>query len=132
MNHINHMKNKIEQLRIEKDGLESSSNSTSSSISETSSDKQSWVNSVVIQPCWGGMEIVICSGGPGGQDLPLSSVLEVLVIQEGLNVVKCASSKANGRLIHTIQTEVYMYIHKHIWINYHYNINFYQLRVSIL
>ncbi|XP_048326788.1 transcription factor bHLH126 [Ziziphus jujuba] len=105
VNHINNMKNKIEQLTVEKDKIESSLNiSTNSPKSETSSDnKQS--NSVVIRPCWGGMEIVI-SGGLSGEDLPLSSVLEVLVLEEGLNVVRCASTKANGRLIHTIQAEV--------------------------
>ncbi|XP_015877984.3 transcription factor bHLH118 [Ziziphus jujuba] len=107
VNHINNMKNKIEQLTVKKDKLESSSNiSTSSPKSESSSEKQCLANSIVIRPFWGGIEIVISSGGLRGKDLPLSCVLEVLVLEEGLNVVRCASTRANGTLIHTVQAEV--------------------------
>ncbi|KAF3433078.1 hypothetical protein FNV43_RR24180 [Rhamnella rubrinervis] len=106
VNHINQMKDKIEHLTSEKNKLESSSNySTSPSPKSESNSEKSSLNSVVIQPSFGGMEIVI-SGGFREKDLSLSRVLEVLVVEEGLNVVKCASTKVNGRSIHTIQAEV--------------------------
>lgn len=108
VNHINHMKDKIQHLTLQKDKLESSSNySTSPSPKSESNSENSSLNSVVIQPSSGGIEIVI-SGGFREEDLSLSRVLEVLVVEEGLNVVRCASTKVNGRSIHTIHAEVYM------------------------
>lgn len=111
VNHINHMKDKIQHLTLEKDKLESSSNySTSTQIPSPKSEsnlENSSLNSVVISPSFGGMEILI-NGGFREEDLSLSRVLKVLVVEEGLNVVRCASTKVNGRSIHTIKVEVYM------------------------
>lgn len=111
VNHINQMKDKIQQLTLERDRLESTSNPKSASSTRQipspksgSNSDNSFRNSVVIRPCFSGMEIVI-SGGLREEDLPLSRVLEVLVV-EGLNIVKCASTKVRGRFVHTIQAEV--------------------------
>ncbi|XP_062075443.1 uncharacterized protein LOC133779506 [Humulus lupulus] len=56
---------------------------------------------IIVRPCLGGiLEIIVIS-----IHLSLSRVLEVL-LQQGLSVEGCYSAKVNGRLIHTIKSEV--------------------------
>ncbi|KVI06035.1 transcription factor bHLH118-like [Cynara cardunculus var. scolymus] len=61
-------------------------------------------NTVSVNPCNGGIEILInsCSIQDG---FSLSGVLKALV-EEGLNIISCTSTKVSERLFHTIQSEV--------------------------
>ncbi|XP_062075440.1 transcription factor bHLH120-like [Humulus lupulus] len=63
-----------------------------------------------VQPCGGGLEIVISSTGDfgGASVLPLSKILQV-ILQEGLCLISCISTKVNGRLLHTIKSEANYY-----------------------
>lgn len=101
VNYINHMKAKIESLTVKRDELKSRSGYLSAQATdrESGGSQSSFFNSIVVRPFLGGIEIVISIC------LPLSRVLEVL-LEEGLNIVGCSSTKVNGRLIHTIQSEV--------------------------
>ncbi|PON88056.1 Achaete-scute transcription factor-related [Trema orientale] len=101
VNYINHMKTKIEALIVMRDELKSRSDYSSAQATdhESGSSDTDYLNSVIVRPCWGGIEIVI------SVRFPLSRVLEVLN-KEGLNIAGCSSTKVNGTLIHTIQCEV--------------------------
>ncbi|KAK8521335.1 hypothetical protein V6N13_077446 [Hibiscus sabdariffa] len=58
----------------------------------------------MIRPSFMGIEIMFrCASDD--RDLSLSTVLSVLV-DEGLPVVSCVSTKPEEQLLHTIQTEV--------------------------
>ncbi|KAF4391827.1 hypothetical protein F8388_017422 [Cannabis sativa] len=115
VNYINYMKTKIEASRVRRDDLKSScflnSSITHQNIDcEISSNVQNCksqnynllvnINNIIVRPCLGGiLEIVISS------HLPLSKVLQVL-LQQGLSIEECYSTKVNGRLIHTLKSEV--------------------------
>lgn len=101
VNYINYQKNKIEALKIKRDELKNSfdSSAQSSDSGGRSYNSRNLLNSVIVRPCLGGVEIVISSS------LVLSRVLEIL-LEEGLNVVGCSSTRVNEKLIHTIQSEV--------------------------
>lgn len=102
VNHINYMTNKIEALTIKRDELKSSFDSSAQTTDPGSGSynpENHSTNSVVVRPCLDGIEIVISS------PFALSRMLEIL-LKEGLDIVGCASTKVNGRLIHTIQSEV--------------------------
>lgn len=102
VNYINYMTNKIEALTIKRDELKSSFDSSAQTTDPGSGSynpENHSPNSVVVRPCLDGIEIVISS------PFALSRMLEIL-LKEGLDIVGCASTKVNGRLIHTIQSEV--------------------------
>ncbi|KAJ1402540.1 hypothetical protein SESBI_27947 [Sesbania bispinosa] len=52
-----------------------------------------------------GVEIAICSGFDKEGCSPLSDLLEIL-FQEGCDVVSCVSTQVNGRIFHTINSQV--------------------------
>jgi len=58
----------------------------------------------------GAMDIEINARVGEEDGFPLSRALHVL-IQEGLNVVDCVSSKVNQRWTYVIRCEVFTYIH---------------------
>lgn len=91
VNYISHLKNNIKELEIKRNNLK----------------KLSGRSSVTVNRCQGGVEVLINSCGFGVEGrLPLSKVFAVLT-ERGLNVVSYVSSEVlNGRLFHTIRSEV--------------------------
>lgn len=86
VNYINHLKKNIKELSAKRDELKSHA-SCSFSIHKN--------NTTV------GVEISTKEEG-----VPLSKLLEQL-LKEGLDVVSCFSIQVNGRLLHSMQCEVY-------------------------
>jgi hypothetical protein len=103
VNYIKYLQKKIKELSAKRDGLKKSPNLSFDSPSG-SSNKYSPISPVTLQPYPGGIEVVFDSDFRG-QDSPLSRVLQVL-LEEGISVVNCVSTKVNERLFHTVQTEV--------------------------
>ncbi|KAJ6889564.1 hypothetical protein NC652_030339 [Populus alba x Populus x berolinensis] len=103
VNYIKYLQKKIKELSAKRDGLKKFSNLSFDSPSG-SSNKYSPISPVTLQPYPGGIEVVFDSDFRG-QDFPLSRVLQVL-LEEGISVVNCVSTKVNERLFHTVQTEI--------------------------
>lgn len=107
VNYINQLQNNIKELGAKRDGLLKKGNSIShenESISGTSSGAVGPTTCVMVQPCSGGVEIMVNSGLTD-EGLALSSVLQVL-LDEGLVVYSCVCTRVNQRLIYTVQSEV--------------------------
>ncbi|XVF09734.1 hypothetical protein REPUB_Repub07fG0120900 [Reevesia pubescens] len=99
VNYIKHLEKKVNDLDAKRYELKRVSNfAAPGSGTETSN------YCFIIRPCLIGIEIMFRCGFKE-QDLPLSRVLAVLV-DEGLAVVNCISTKSEEYLLHTIQTEV--------------------------
>lgn len=94
VNYIKHMEKTIEELKIKREALHMVSNSNTSSST----------SSITVSHCLGGLEILINSS-LRDEVFPLSRVLELL-LEEGLEVVSCASTQVNDSFLHTIKTEV--------------------------
>ncbi|XWS61068.1 hypothetical protein CRYUN_Cryun07bG0093900 [Craigia yunnanensis] len=99
VNYIKHLEKKVKDLDIKRDELKRVSN-----LAVLVSGIKTSNNCFIIRPCLLGIEILFRCGFKE-QDLPLSRVLAVL-IDEGLPVVTCVSTKSEEYLLHTIQTEV--------------------------
>ncbi|XP_024029681.1 transcription factor bHLH120 isoform X2 [Morus notabilis] len=108
--YIKHLQVKIKDLGAKRDGLKKSSD-----LSTRPTDRDGSVSSsscspvpgrfLTVQSCRGGVEIIIGVGDFGeGKCFPLSRILEVL-LEEGLSLVSCVSTKVNDRFLHTIQSE---------------------------
>ncbi|KAL4298394.1 hypothetical protein GQ457_12G007230 [Hibiscus cannabinus] len=65
---------------------------------------EAFPSSVVVRQSLDGAEVVV-STGLDGQALNLSRVLQLL-LEEGLDVVNCISTRVDGALIHTIKLKV--------------------------
>ncbi|XAR71767.1 hypothetical protein NMG60_11018177 [Bertholletia excelsa] len=100
VNYIKDLQKNIRELEIERD--KQIKLPSSCSTGGTGSFCSCSSSLVIVTTCRGGMEILIssCCG------FPLSKVLSVLV-QEGFNVVSCSSAEVNGRLLHTVRSEVH-------------------------
>ncbi|KAJ6869687.1 hypothetical protein NC651_034423 [Populus alba x Populus x berolinensis] len=103
VNYIDYLQKKIKETSATRDELKKLSNISSGASPSGCSNKYS-SSSVALQPYPGGIEITFDSDLMG-RDLPLSRVLQVL-LEEGISVINCVSTKVNERLFHSIQTEV--------------------------
>uniref|UniRef100_A0A6N2KDX9 BHLH domain-containing protein n=1 Tax=Salix viminalis TaxID=40686 RepID=A0A6N2KDX9_SALVM len=92
-----YLQKKIKELSAKRDGLKKLSNLSFDAPPSESSNKYSPISSVTLHPYPGGVEI--------GARSSLSRVLQVL-LEDGISVVNCVSTKVNERLFHTVQTEV--------------------------
>ncbi|CAI9771867.1 unnamed protein product [Fraxinus pennsylvanica] len=100
-NYIKHVQTNIEELSSRRDKLKNSSKSTIDSKNGSSSVVST--HGIVVNPFRDGMEILICSSlKPEG--FHLSRVLQEL-LEMGLNVISCESTKANEKSIYRIQIE---------------------------
>ncbi|XVF50721.1 hypothetical protein PTKIN_Ptkin04bG0125300 [Pterospermum kingtungense] len=99
VNYIKHLEKKVKELDVKRDELKRVSNLAALDPGTEPSN-----HCFIIRPCLIGMEIMFRCGLKE-QDLPLSRVLALLV-DEGLPVVNCVSTKSEEYLIHTIQIEV--------------------------
>lgn len=101
--YINDLQKKIKELSFLRDEMKKLSKLR---VLEPEGDRLNGFapTSVMVRPCFVGVEVVINSGF-GNQSLHLSRALELL-LEEGLDVVNCISTKVNQRVIHTIQFEV--------------------------
>lgn len=111
VNYIEYLKKSIQELSVKRDEIKMLSNL--SALDEdlgnasSSSDKYcSLTNCVAVHPFWGGLEIVINSCF-GDETLHLSTVMQV-ILEEGLDVVRCVSSQTNQGFLHSIYSEVYI------------------------
>lgn len=97
VNYINHLQKNIKELSDKRDELNNLSNilkkdHASASFTFHQSD--------------GCVGIEITSGFREEEGLPVSKLLEIL-LEEGLEVVSCISTKVNGKLLHSMQCEVW-------------------------
>ncbi|KAB1210785.1 hypothetical protein CJ030_MR2G014091 [Morella rubra] len=102
--YIKHLQNKMKELSAERDKLKELSTSNIALEPESGTSTASPASCVLVRPCSGGVEIMVNSSLKE-QGLPLSRALQVL-LEKGLAVYSCVSSKVDERLIYTIQAEV--------------------------
>ncbi|KDP25548.1 hypothetical protein JCGZ_20704 [Jatropha curcas] len=100
INYIRHLEDKIQALKDELRELSNSSSTTSKDNILESSDER---DALTVKPCLVGVEVVIDTGLR--KSFPLSGVLQVL-IEEGLSIVSCSSTKVKERMLHTIISQV--------------------------
>lgn len=103
VNYIDYLQKKIKETSAKRDELKKLSNFSSGASPSGCSNKYS-SSSVALQPYPGGVEITFDSDLMG-RDFPLSRVLQVL-LEEGISVINCVSTRVNERLFHSVQTEV--------------------------
>ncbi|KAG7986687.1 hypothetical protein I3843_03G093900 [Carya illinoinensis] len=103
VNYIKHLQNNIKELVDKRDELKKPSNSNIALEPENETLTSCQRTCVMIQPCLGGVEIMV-SSSLTDQGFPLSRVLQVL-LEEGIAADSCICTKVNERLIFTIQTE---------------------------
>ncbi|XP_028773242.1 transcription factor bHLH118-like [Neltuma alba] len=105
-NYIKSLQEKTQELQIKRDKLKQKANPSllGAEIDESSSSHANMVKYVNISPSPAGVEISVDSGLEESS-FPLSLLLEILM-QEGCNVVSCVTTPVNGRLYHSIKSEV--------------------------
>ncbi|KAK8537088.1 hypothetical protein V6N13_042036 [Hibiscus sabdariffa] len=100
--YIKDLQKRICELSSKRDELKKLSDSSVFGRGMSSNDDLT--SSAVVRQSLDGVEVVI-STGFGARALTLSRVLKLLV-EEGLGVVSCVSTRIDGGLVHTIQSEV--------------------------
>ncbi|XVE64131.1 hypothetical protein DITRI_Ditri07aG0077400 [Diplodiscus trichospermus] len=105
VNYIKYLKKRVQELSVKRDELKKLSNlSALDQGSASSSDNCSPISCVAVHPFWNGVEIVINSSFRDG-NRNLSTMMQV-ILEEGLDVVRCFSCQTNRGLLHTILSEV--------------------------
>lgn len=106
-NYIKHLENKTKIWDAKRDQLNflSSSSTTSSSHGNGSTNNCSANYVTVSCTSMGQVEVMFSTTDFDQAELQLSCVLKLL-LEEGLTVVRCVSTKVNERLLHTIQSQV--------------------------
>ncbi|KAG8381421.1 hypothetical protein BUALT_Bualt06G0120300 [Buddleja alternifolia] len=105
VNYIKYMEKKIKELQNRRDKLKKLSNSVGSE-NGSSNSVINVPNCVTLNYCLDNtVEILISCGLKEDVGFPLSRVLIELIVA-GLDVVSCISTKANGRFIYQIQSQV--------------------------
>ncbi|KAI3508211.1 hypothetical protein L1887_23216 [Cichorium endivia] len=96
VHYIKQKEENVKEISMKRDQLKKLFETNESSMNHLS-------NTVSVNWCDGGVEILInsCSIEEG---FSLSQVLNTL-IEEGLNIVSCSSTKVNDRLLHSIRSE---------------------------
>ncbi|KAL2549258.1 transcription factor bHLH [Forsythia ovata] len=94
VNYIKHVQTSIEELSLRRDELKNGAKNRSSSVGSN--------HSIMLNPCRDGVEILISCLKPEG--FHLSRVL-VELLERGLNVTSCVTTKVNDKLLHRIQIE---------------------------
>lgn len=113
VNYINHLQGSIKELDMKRNKLIKNMSVKSHVISPagrsgSSSNncfRENYNSIVTVSPCWCGVEILISIGLMMEEGFHLSRVMEILVNEEGLNVISYASTRTNQRLLHTIQSQ---------------------------
>ena len=101
VNYINHLQKNIKELSDKRDKLKKKL--PINSTLESRQNKHESSGFTVHQNSSGAVGIEI--SGFSEEGVSLSKLLE-LVLEEGLEVVCCLSTKVNGRLLHSLQCEV--------------------------
>lgn len=101
-NYIKHLQKKIKELNSVSDKLKKHSNTTDHGTSGSSNSSSP--SFLKVNPCRDGVEILITSRFEE-ERIPLSRVLEVL-LEGGLTLVSCVSTKVNEKFLHTINSKV--------------------------
>ncbi|OMO67972.1 hypothetical protein CCACVL1_20158 [Corchorus capsularis] len=92
ISYIKDLQKRIEKLSARRDELKKLFSNESSP------------SNVVVRQSLDGLEVVMTNTGIGAQALSLSRVLQLL-LEDGLNVVSCISTRIDGGFVHTIQCE---------------------------
>ncbi|XP_059639214.1 transcription factor bHLH118 [Cornus florida] len=103
VNYINHLQKRVKELNDKIDGLKRLSNPDDIKFASEFSQRNCLGDNITVKTCRTGLKVNVGTALRGG--LPLSKVLSVL-IQEGLSIVCCISTKVNQTLLHTIESEV--------------------------
>ncbi|CAJ2630121.1 unnamed protein product [Trifolium pratense] len=104
-NYVQFLKQKTNELETKRDSLKEMASSSMVEIgNELSSDPSRLVKCVKINIIQGGVEIVICSGFEDFSSR-LSDLLKI-ILEEGCDVVHCVTNQVNGKIFHTIKSEV--------------------------
>ncbi|XP_058751656.1 transcription factor bHLH36-like [Vicia villosa] len=104
-NYVQILKEKVNVLEKKRDKLKETISSTMiETENELPADPSNLVKCVNINQIPDGVEIVICRGF---EDSPsrLSDLMKIIV-QEGCDVVHCVTNHVNGKIFHTIKSEV--------------------------
>ncbi|WJX14618.1 hypothetical protein P8452_04853 [Trifolium repens] len=103
-NYVQFLKQNINELETKRDKLkEMASLSMVETGKELSSDPSRLVKCVKINLIQGGVEIVICSGFEDFSSR-LSDLMKI-ILEEGC-VVHCVTNQVNGKIFHTIKSDV--------------------------
>ncbi|KAK6936374.1 Myc-type, basic helix-loop-helix (bHLH) domain [Dillenia turbinata] len=101
-NYIKHLEKKVKELNHKRDELKRISNSRAQICSVDGSSSANCAISVY--PCLGGVRILLKKGFEDEKS-PLSRVLQLL-LEEGLCVVSCVSTRVDETLLHEIHSEL--------------------------